>query len=175
MRFDKETLFMELVAKHGFNLYLGAGFSVYARNEEGDYLPLGDKINERLIEIFQLDKTRKYNLGKTCQKIKRDSEDLLEKILKDTYRVYSFDNEYIELTKMPIKNIVTTNIDDLIEQIRIRSEKHERVLVTTLTKKMAEDLSKYLKELDMKVAYMHSDTKALERMEIIRNLRLRRV
>ncbi len=67
---------------------------------------------------------------------------------------------------------VTNQVDDLIEQIRIRAEKHERVLVTTLTKKMAEDLSKYLKELDMKVAYMHSDTKALERMEIIRDLRL---
>ena len=67
---------------------------------------------------------------------------------------------------------VTNQIDDLIEQIRIRTQKNERVLVTTLTKKMAEDLSKYLKELDMKVAYMHSDTKALERMEIIRDLRL---
>ena len=67
---------------------------------------------------------------------------------------------------------VENQIDDLIEQIRIREEKKERVLVTTLTKKMAEDLSKYLKELDMKVAYMHSDTKALERMEIIRDLRL---
>ena len=67
---------------------------------------------------------------------------------------------------------VTNQVDDLIEQIRIRAERYERVLVTTLTKKMAEDLTKYLKELDMKVAYMHSDTKALERMEIIRDLRL---
>ncbi len=67
---------------------------------------------------------------------------------------------------------VTNQIDDLIEQIRIRVEKKERVLVTTLTKKMAEDLTDYLKSLDIKVNYMHSDTKALERMEIIRNLRL---
>ena len=70
---------------------------------------------------------------------------------------------------------VTNQIDDLLEQIRIRVEKKERVLVTTLTKKMAEDLTEYLKSLDIKVNYMHSDTKALERMEIIRNLRLRRI
>ena len=67
---------------------------------------------------------------------------------------------------------VTNQIDDLLEQIRIRVERQERVLVTTLTKKMAEDLTEYLKSLDIKVNYMHSDTKALERMEIIRNLRL---
>ena len=67
---------------------------------------------------------------------------------------------------------VTNQIDDLLEQIRIRVERKERVLVTTLTKKMAEDLTEYLKSLDIKVNYMHSDTKALERMEIIRNLRI---
>ncbi len=70
---------------------------------------------------------------------------------------------------------VENQIDDLIEQIRIRVERKERVLVTTLTKKMAEDLTEYLKSLEIKVNYMHSDTKALERMEIIRNLRLRRI
>ena len=67
---------------------------------------------------------------------------------------------------------VTNQIDDLLEQIRERVAKNERVLVTTLTKRMAEDLTEYLKGLDIKVNYMHSDTKALERMEIIRNLRL---
>jgi len=67
---------------------------------------------------------------------------------------------------------VANQIDDLLEQIRIRAAKGERVLVTTLTKKMAEDLTAYLKSLDIKVNYMHSDTKALERMEIIRKLRL---
>lgn len=70
---------------------------------------------------------------------------------------------------------VENQIDDLIEQIRIRVERKERVLVTTLTKKMAEDLTEYLKSLDIKVNYIHSETKALERMEIIRNLRLRRI
>ena len=67
---------------------------------------------------------------------------------------------------------VTNQIDDLLEQIRLRIEKKERVLVKTLTKKMAEDLTEYLKSLDIKVNYIHSDTKALERMKIIRDLRL---
>ena len=67
---------------------------------------------------------------------------------------------------------VTNQVDDLIEQIRERTEKNERVLVTTLTKKMAEDLTSYLEGLDIKVRYMHSDIKALERMEIIRDLRM---
>ena len=68
----------------------------------------------------------------------------------------------------PIEN----QVDDLINEIHERTEKNERVLVTTLTKKMAEDLTKYLTTLDIKVRYMHSDIKALERMEIIRDLRL---
>lgn len=67
---------------------------------------------------------------------------------------------------------VTNQIDDLIEQIHKTVDKQERVLVTTLTKKMAEDLTAYLASLDIKVKYMHSDIKALERMEIIRDWRL---
>ena len=67
---------------------------------------------------------------------------------------------------------VENQVDDLIEEIRERTAKNERVLVTTLTKKMAEDLTSYLAGLDIKVRYMHSDIKALERMEIIRSLRL---
>lgn len=73
-----------------------------------------------------------------------------------------------EIEVKPVEN----QIDDLIEQIHKRIERKERVLVTTLTKKMAEDLTSYLAGLDIKVRYMHSDIKALERMEIIRNLRL---
>lgn len=67
---------------------------------------------------------------------------------------------------------VENQVDDLIKQIRERTERNERILVTTLTKKMAEDLTKYLTGLDIKVRYMHSDIKALERMEIIRDLRI---
>ncbi|MBD8498287.1 excinuclease ABC subunit UvrB [Paenibacillus arenosi] len=63
-------------------------------------------------------------------------------------------------------------IDDLIGEIRARIDKDERVLVTTLTKKMSEDLSEYLKEIGIKVKYLHSDIKTLERMMILRDLRL---
>lgn len=63
-------------------------------------------------------------------------------------------------------------IDDLVGEINQRIEKHERVLVTTLTKKMSEDLSDYLKDLGLKVKYLHSDIKTLERTQIIRDLRL---
>lgn len=67
---------------------------------------------------------------------------------------------------------VTNQVDDLIEQIHEVTKKGQRVLVTTLTKKMAEDLTSYLAGIDIKVRYMHSDIKALERMEIIRDLRM---
>lgn len=63
-------------------------------------------------------------------------------------------------------------IDNLIEEINIRTARNERVLVTTLTKKMSEDLTDYLKELGIKVAYLHSEIKTLERIEVIRDLRI---
>ena len=67
---------------------------------------------------------------------------------------------------------VENQIDDLITQINERVERQERVLVTTLTKKMAEDLTAYLRNIGIRVRYMHSEIKALERMEIIRDLRI---
>ncbi len=63
-------------------------------------------------------------------------------------------------------------IDDLIDEINIRIERNERVFITTLTKKMSEDLTAYFKEVGIKVEYLHSDVKTLERTEIIRNLRM---
>ncbi|WP_173915638.1 excinuclease ABC subunit UvrB [Halobacillus sp. Marseille-Q1614] len=63
-------------------------------------------------------------------------------------------------------------IDDLIGEINIRKDRNERVLVTTLTKKMSEDLTDYLKEIGLKVAYLHSEIDTFERIEIIRDLRL---
>ena len=73
-----------------------------------------------------------------------------------------------EIEVRPIKG----QIDDLIGEVRKRSEKKERVLVTTLTKKMAEDLTDYLDKLKIKVRYIHSDIDSLERVEIIRDLRI---
>ena len=67
---------------------------------------------------------------------------------------------------------VTGQIDDLMDEIRARAAKSERVLVTTLTKKMAEDLTEFFKNAGIRVRYMHSDVQTIERMEIIRDLRL---
>lgn len=73
-----------------------------------------------------------------------------------------------KITVKPIKG----QIDDLIGQINEKIEKNQRVLVTTLTKKMAEDLTNYLREVNIRVKYLHSDVVTMERMEIIRDLRL---
>jgi excinuclease ABC subunit B len=63
-------------------------------------------------------------------------------------------------------------VDDLMEEIRARSERHERVLVTTLTKKMAEDLTDYFVEMGIRVRYLHSEVDTIQRIEILRDLRL---
>ncbi len=68
----------------------------------------------------------------------------------------------------PLKN----QVDDLLEEIKLRAEKRERVLVTTLTKRMAEDLSDYLAQMGIKVRYLHSEIDAIERVDILRDLRL---
>ena len=73
-----------------------------------------------------------------------------------------------EVIVRPVKG----QIDDLVAEIKARIERHERVLVTTLTKRMAEDLSDYLHELNLKVHYLHSEVQTLERVEILRDLRL---
>ncbi|RUO40631.1 excinuclease ABC subunit B [Aliidiomarina taiwanensis] len=67
---------------------------------------------------------------------------------------------------------VATQVDDVMSEIRLRAEQNERVLITTLTKRMAEDLADYLDEHGIKVRYLHSDIDTVERMEIIRDLRL---
>ncbi len=73
-----------------------------------------------------------------------------------------------EISVRPIKG----QIDDLVSEVKVRIARDERVLVTTLTKKMAEDLTDYLKEVGIKVRYLHSDIKTIERMVILRDLRL---
>lgn len=90
------------------------------------------------------------------------SKKIVEQIIRPTGLVDP------EIEVRPVKG----QIDDLVGEIRKRVDKDQRVLVTTLTKRMAEDLTDYLKELGIKVRYLHSDVKTLERMEIIRELRL---
>lgn len=117
MEFEKEALFKQLVSNSGMNLYLRAGFSTYAYNAEQESLPLGNAINTRLIDVFSLDKTRNFNLSKSCQKIKKDNKDALNRLLKETYTVKSYDERYAYLVDFPIKNIITLNIDNLVEKI----------------------------------------------------------
>ncbi|HHV30539.1 excinuclease ABC subunit UvrB [Acetivibrio mesophilus] len=93
---------------------------------------------------------------------KVNSEQVVEQIIRPTGLLDP------EIVVKPVKG----QIDDLIGEISERIQNNQRVMVTTLTKKMAEDLTDYLKELDFKVEYLHSDIETIERMEIIRNLRL---
>lgn len=96
------------------------------------------------------------------------------------YELERSSNEVVEQVVRPTGLIdptidvrpVATQVDDLMSEIRLRTEQGERVLATTLTKKMAEDLSDYLDEHGIKVRYLHSDIDTVERMEIIRDLRL---
>ncbi len=96
------------------------------------------------------------------------------------YELEKVNNHYVEQIIRPtglldpIVEVRPTEgqIDDLVGEIRDRIEKNERVLITTLTIRMAEELSNYLKEIDIKVAYLHTEVKTLERMRIIRDLRL---
>ncbi|NMA01090.1 MAG: excinuclease ABC subunit B, partial [Clostridia bacterium] len=90
------------------------------------------------------------------------SNQIVEQIIRPTGLVDP------EIEVRPVKG----QIDDLYDEIRLRVERDERVLITTLTKKMAEDLTDYFKELGLRVRYLHSEIKTIERMEILRDLRL---
>ncbi len=91
----------------------------------------------------------------------QNADNIAEQIIRPTGLVDP------ELIIQPVKNQVA----DLIERVKSRIEKEERVLVTTLTKRMAEDLAEHMQELGMKVRYLHSDIETLERVEILRDLR----
>jgi excinuclease ABC subunit B len=90
------------------------------------------------------------------------SDQVVEQVIRPTGLVDP------EVEIRPIKG----QIDDLIKEIKVRSARQERVLVTTLTKRMAEDLTEYLQEIGIRVRWLHSDVKALERIELLRDLRL---
>ena len=93
---------------------------------------------------------------------KEQSSQIVEQIIRPTGLVDP------EITVKPTKN----QVDDLIEQIKIRAEKNERILITTLTKRMAEDLTEYLTQSGIRVRYLHSEIQSIERVEILRDLRL---
>ncbi len=93
---------------------------------------------------------------------KKISDQVVEQIIRPTGLVDP------EVSVRPIDG----QIDDLIKEIKERAAKKERVLITTLTKRMAEDLTEYLQELDIRVRWLHSEIKALDRIELLRDLRL---
>ena len=96
------------------------------------------------------------------------------------YELSKTNGEYVEQIIRPTGLLDPTievrgqegQIDNLIEEIRVRKEKNERVLITTLTIRMAEELTNYLKDVDIKVAYLHTEIKTLERLQIIHDLRV---
>jgi excinuclease ABC subunit B len=114
-----------------------------------------EEFNERLNQVVYVSATPgPYELEK--------SEALAEQIIRPTGLIDP------DIIIVPAKE----QVDDLLHRIRERVKINERVLVTTLTKRMAEDLAEYYSELNVKVRYLHSDIKTIERMEIIRDLRL---
>jgi excinuclease ABC subunit B len=94
--------------------------------------------------------------------LERCGNDVVEQVVRPTGLV----DPHIEIRP------VATQVDDVLSEIALRVEKNERVLITTLTKRMAEDLSEYLNEHGVKVRYLHSDIDTVERIEIIRDLRI---
>ena len=113
-----------------------------------------DEFEERINQVVFVSAT-------PAQYEKEHSAQVVEQVIRPTGLL----DPQIEVR--PVKH----QVDDLVKEINLRAEKGERVLVTTLTKRMAEDLTDYLEELDIKVRYMHSDIHTIERMEIIRDLR----
>src|SRR5258708_40181484 len=91
----------------------------------------------------------------------RTSGEVIEQIIRPT----GLTDPLVEVR--PVKG----QIDDLLEECRLRTEANERVLVTTLSKKMSEDLTEYFAEVGVKVRYLHSDIETLERIKILRDLR----
>jgi len=122
-----------------------------------DNRPLNfEEFNERVKQIVYVSATpADYEVEKSGNRI-------IEQVIRPTGLTDP------EIMIRPVKG----QVDDLLNEIRKRAEAHERVLVTTLTKRMAEDLTEHYKELNVKVAYLHSDIDTLERVDIIRDLRM---
>ena len=121
-----------------------------------DNRPLNfDEFNEKLNQIIYVSAT-------PAQYERERSANIAEQVIRPTGLMDP------EVTVKPVEG----QIEDLLSEINLRTEKKERVLVTTLTKKMAEDLTDYLKGMGVKVRYMHHDIDTMERREIIRDLRL---
>ena len=114
-----------------------------------------DEFNERINQVV-------YNSATPAEYERERSTRIVEQVIRPTGLIDP------EIIVKPVHG----QVDDLLDEIKICTEKKERVLVTTLTKKMAEDLTDYLREAGVAVKYMHHDIETIERMEIVRDLRL---
>ncbi len=138
-----------------------------------DNRPLNfSEFEERIPHAIHLSATPgKYEL----EKINLDKESIRD-VLKESKPTPQLAQQIIRPTGLldPTVEIKPSEgqVDDLLEQIKIRTEKKERVLITTLTKRMAEDLTEYLQEANIKVQYLHSDVDTMDRINILRQLRL---
>ena len=111
---------------------------------------------------------------------KKQKDTIYYSATPDIWEIQDSNNTVIELLTRPTGLLdpsidvrkIENQIDDVINEVRKNTEKGERVLITTLTKRMAEDLTTYLQDFGIKVAYLHSDIDTVERVEILRNLRL---
>jgi excinuclease ABC subunit B len=122
-----------------------------------DNRPLNfEEFNERVHQIVYVSATP------ADYEVKKSGNRIIEQVIRPTGLTDP------KIVIRPVKG----QVDDLLNEIRKRAETHERVLVTTLTKRMAEDLTEHYKELNVKVAYLHSDIDTLERVDIIRDLRM---
>jgi len=131
--------------------------------ENGFRLPTAYDNRPLTFEEFEEKTDRTLYVSATPSDYERETSDrIVEQIVRPTHLV----DPKVEVTG------ATGQVDDLLERVDDRIERDERVLVTTLTKRMAEDLTEYLEEAGVDVAYMHDETDTLERHEIIRDLRL---
>ncbi|OYR86605.1 excinuclease ABC subunit B, partial [Halorubrum sp. E3] len=131
--------------------------------ENGFRLPTAYDNRPLTFEEFEAKTDRTLYVSATPGDYERETSDrIVEQIVRPTHLV----DPKVEVTG------ATGQVDDLLERVDERIERDERVLVTTLTKRMAEDLTEYLEEAGVDVAYMHDETDTLERHEIIRDLRL---
>lgn len=117
MEIEREKVLIQHLKKEGINLFLGAGFSFDAFNQEQQRLPLGDDLKKLLIEKFDLHNFESLPLSQVCQIIKKQWKGDFNRFLQDTYTVKKYNESYNCLNKINIKNIFTLNIDNLIEKI----------------------------------------------------------
>lgn len=117
MDFENENIFWQDEEKYGINLFLGAGFSVLARNYCDETLPCGSDIIKKVKDHFSLNDSGEVSLDKICTSIRKDSRNDLNEYLRELYKVKDYEPLYKNLKKLKLKNIITTNIDDLIEKI----------------------------------------------------------